>query len=263
MSRKRAMTSQHAQEVKLAGHLNEKHFASLIGGEVKGHPNDKKDVLDASSCFHSVKSGTWWQIFLYGRSRLEKDSIFQGLGNVADIMIACIDAYPVNRADYEANKILAKQKLQPQMRELLAELQKPKTFKAFLDKALFDGGSAQYLSMFLGRANEDITDKIFHIFHKDDVVKALAANVTLQNSRARNPRQMDDQKVTFRSHLCSINIGEIEDRHDSKRHYRQMKFRLNAGCVFDILTNKIPEKKEASSQIVTYGQAVRAFKILR
>lgn len=43
------MTSDHASEVKIAGHLNEYDFAELIGGEVNlGAHTDKKDVIIAN-----------------------------------------------------------------------------------------------------------------------------------------------------------------------------------------------------------------------
>ena len=261
MHARRAMTSDQASEVKIAGHLNEHDFAELIGGEVNlGAHTDKKDVIDRQHRSHSVKAGVWWQIFLYSRERLKTNTIFQGIGNVADIMVDCIDAYPPKFQDYKAEKLQAKTRLQPQMQRLLAELQQPKIFNAFLNKALFDGGNADYLSLFPGKARIDKSKKIFHVFHKDEVVAILASDVTLRNSKARNAREMDDQKVTFMSVLHGKNIGEIEDRHDSPAHYREMKFRLHAESVFKILKNNIKEKKRARPQVYTYGKAVRLFR---
>ena len=261
MPRRRAMDRDHAREVKTAGHRNEADFAALIGGEVNlGSHTDKKDVIDGQHRFHSVKAGTWWQMFLYGRERLRTNTIFQGLGDVADIMIACIDAYPASREEYLRDRIAAKRRLQPEMRRLLAELQKPRIFRAFLDKALFDGGNADYLSMFLGRASTPSHDKHFHVFHKDEVVAALDADVTLRNSKARRADEMDDQKVTFLSARHGRNIGEIEDRHDSDAHYREMKFRLHARSVFEILTERITGDARARPQVTAYGRAVQLFR---
>lgn len=258
MPRRRAMSSEHASEVKVSGHRNEADFASLIGGAVNlGSHTDKKDVIDAQHRSHSVKAGTWWQIFLYGRERLRTNTIFQGLGDVANIMIDCIDAYPLDRADYLQNRTEAKRRLQPHMRRLLAELQKPNIFNAFLDKALFDAGNADYLSIWLGKANAAVEDKTFHVFHKNEVVAALATDVTLRNSKANHAGQMDDQKVTFYSSLHSRNIGEIEDRHDSDTHYREMKFRLNAKSVFDVLTDAMPDATQVYPQVIAHGRATR------
>ena len=261
MARRRAMTTAHASEVKVAGHRNEDDFASLIGGQVNlGSHTDKKDVIDQQHRSHSVKAGTWWQIFLYGRERLRTNTIFQGLGQVANVMIACLDAYPPTYADYLRDKAAAKRRLQPEMRNLLAELQQPAIFRAFLDKALFDGGNADYLTVFPGPAAAPAQGKTFHMFHKDDVVPAFAATVTLRNSKARKPSEMDDQKVTFWSNLHKKNIGEIEDRHDGPGHYKEMKFRLNARGVFEILTDRIAGRSQPRPQVFAYGRAARLFK---
>jgi len=258
---RRAMTPAHARSVKLSGHRNETDFAALIGGEVNaGSHTDKKDVIDQQHRSHSVKAGTWWQVFLYGRDRLQTNTIFQGLGNVAGIMVECIDAYPHDYDAYCNNKDAAKRRLQPHMQKLLAELQQPAIFKAFLDKALFDGGNADYLSVWLGPANKPVGEKVFHVFHKDDVVSTLAADVQLRNSKARHAGQYDDQKVTFYSALNRRGIGEIEDRHDSAAHYRQMKFRLNAAGVVNALTTQYPNPQNARPQVLTHGRAMRLFK---
>ena len=255
------MSSSHASEVKIGGHINEYEFADLIGGQVnRGSHADKKDVIDTQDRSHSVKGGTWWQVFLYSRDRLKTNTIFQGLGDVATIMIGCIDAYPGEYKAYLADKYQAKKRLQPRMRELLNELQKPKIFRAFLDKALFDGGNAEYLSIFPGPTKTDMGRKTFHVFHKNDVVDSLSRDVTLKNSKARRSGEMDDQKVVFYSNFHGKNIGEIEDRHDSAGHYREMKFRLNGLLVFGILVNGIELAYQAREQVMTYGKSVRLFK---
>ena len=262
MPRRRAMSSAHASEVKLSGHRNEEDFAQLIGGQVnQGSHLDKKDVIDGQHRSHSVKAGTWWQIFLYGRERLATNTILQGLGDVADIMIACLDAYPATYAQYAADKETAKRNLQPQMRRLKDELADARTFRAFLDKSLFDGGNADYLSAFLGPASRNPGEKVFHIFHKTDVVDALSQDITPLNSKSRRAGQMDDQKVTFHSAQHGKNIGELEDRHDSPVHYREMKFRLNAGNVYDILERAVSTRSQIAPQLITYGRAVRMFRL--
>lgn len=261
MPKKRAMSSEQASQVKRAGHRNENDFAALIGGRIHGGSHtDKRDVMDAQDRSHSVKSGTWWQVFLYSRKRLETNTMFQGL-KLADIMIGCLDCYPERREDYLSDKITVKKKLQSYMRDLLEELDKPRTFQAFLEKALFEGGNADYLSIFLGPAKEAIQNKTFHVFHKNDVALALSSNVTLRNSKAQNPTQMDDQKVVFRSNFHRRIIGEIEDRHDSNLHYREMKCRLNAQDVFDILTSEITGKDRKNDHVIAYGKAAKTFSI--
>lgn len=71
---------------------------------------------------------------------------------------------------------------------------------------------------------------------------------------------MDDQKVTFWSNLHKKNIGEIEDRHDGPVHYKEMKFRLNAEGVFEILTNRITTSSQPRPQVFAYGRAARLFR---
>jgi len=88
----------------------------------------------------------------------------------------------------------------------------------------------------------------------------LAADVQLRNSKARHAGQYDDQKVTFYSALNRRNIGEIEDRHDSSQHYREMKFRLNAAGVLNVLTAQYPNPQEVRPQVLTHGKAIRMFK---
>ena len=72
---KRAMSSEQASKVKLKGHAREREFAKLIGldDEYKNDKKAKKDVIDFNGDGHSVKSGAWWQIFLYSANRIKSD----------------------------------------------------------------------------------------------------------------------------------------------------------------------------------------------
>ena len=262
--RRRAMSPDHARDVKTAGHRNERDFASLIGGELNQVSHvDKTDVIDAQGRAHSVKAGNWCQVFLYGRERLVTNTYFQELGQVGNLMVACLDSYPATYEDYIADKETAKANLQPNMRRLCAELTRPGVFSAFLEKALFDIGDADYLSIFPGPAKANRDAKVFHIFDKSDVVAALAADIEVQNSKKRGSGQMDDQKVTFRSNHHRRNVGELEDRHDSPLHYRQMKFRLNVRDTYRILSASIPDQEQIAAQLVTYGRAVDLFQLSR
>ena len=260
MKRKRAMTTGHASEVKRTGHRNERDFAALIGGAVNvGSHVDKKEVTDSQNFSHSVRAGNFWQVFLYtDQERLRED--FQGLGKVAKIMLKCIDAFPEDYTDYLYDEIGTKTRLQIHMRQLLEELQKPSIFPAFLKKALF-GDSVDFLTIFPGPAKTDRNQKTFHVFHKDEVVAALVADVTLRNSEARRVGEMDALKVTLRSALHRKIIGEIEDRHDSEVHYRQMKFRLHGIPVFNLLANmnKTQLIKQVRPQILAHGKAAMMF----
>ena len=258
---KRAMDSKTASMKKTSGHKNEQHFADAIGGRIQaGAHTDKKDVIDKQDRAHSVKAGTWWQIFLYGAERLKTNSIFQGMGNVANIMLDCLNAYPPSFAEYQKNKKAAKQALRPHMRALLAELQKPNILRAFLDKALFDGGKADFLSIYPSAANDPKNKKHFHIFHKDEVINALQNDITLANSKARNKNETSEQKIVLKSKCVGKQIGEIEDRHDSQQHYREMKFRLNAPAMMKILQSNINTSASFKPNVTVYGKATRLMK---
>lgn len=94
MAKTRGMTSEAASAKKLRGHRLEQRFAEMIGGRVnRGSQQAKKDILDQNDRTHSVKSGKYWQIFLYRRSRLESNTIFQGL-QLSELMIECLDVFP-------------------------------------------------------------------------------------------------------------------------------------------------------------------------
>jgi len=254
MAKKRAMTTGQASRVKLAGHARERHFAELIGGEVnKGTQTDKKDVIDQQHRFHSVKGGTWWQIFLYGRARFESNTIFQNIGSIADLMIACIDAFPPGRSSYVGNKGKYKSALQGPMGRLAQEFGDVRVKKAFFMKSLFNGGEVNYLTVQPKDSNE------FFVFTNNDVVDCLSGFMEVGNSRARRAGEYDNQKVLFR--IEGRNAGEIEIRTDSDTHYRQAKCRLNAPMVFSLLKEKIGGCREKASGVFACGQAGKLFRV--
>lgn len=259
---RRAMTSEQASLKKISGHVNEYDFAELIGGKVNlGTHTDKKDVIDQQHRSHSVKGGTWWQIFLYARSRLLHNTIFRGIGNLADIMIQCIDAFPEDRSDYLENKRDAKIRLQEPMRLLKQEIEKPNIFPALLEKSIFNGGEVNYLSILpYNLANTlPINEKHFHVFSQSDVVSLLSTHLEIQNSKARGRGQMDDQKVIFR--FDNKNLGEIEIRTDSNQHYKEIKWRVHAPSIFRILVAQLESATKGNQQISVYGRARRTFSV--
>lgn len=257
---KRAMSSQKASAVKLAGHAKESEFAHLIGlgNSYQNDKKAKKDVIDHNGDGHSIKSGSWWQIFLYSISRIESDYGFLAMNGMGQLILDCLNIFPQNFDDYKANKQKYKDLLKIPMIKLCEKLQDKNRLKAFLSKSIFNGGEVQFLTVF----SKD--DKI-HIFYYEDVIEILADKFSVENSKARNLNQTDAQKVLFKS---PTNIGEIEIRNDSQIHYKEIKFRLNAQKTLDILMknlknfdlpptiNKIPNKR-----IYRYGKAIKKFKI--
>ena len=257
------MSSEEASNKKISGMINEIDFAQIIGGEVNaGSQTDKKDVIDKQHNSHSVKGGKYWQIFLYSRSRLASNTIFRGMGSLADLLIGCIDAFPAEYTDYIDNKKPAKIQLQPAMRAVQSELSTPHILAAFFSKALFNGGEVKYLSVLhpdISSGNCGVAAKHFYIFHQDDVVEVLVKTLAVKNSKARNKNQYDDQKVIF---WCGRNVGELELRTDSELHYRQLKCRFNAKLVLAILQANLGAGKQLGDQLTAYGRAIRGFKLL-
>ena len=94
--RRRAMTSEAASIKKKTGHINEQVFAELIDGYVISGQR-KTDVMDRQGNCYSVKGAKWWQIFMYARSRFVTNTEFLEIGNVANLIIDCLDAFPETR----------------------------------------------------------------------------------------------------------------------------------------------------------------------
>lgn len=256
---KRAMSHEKASAVKINGHAKEKEFAILIGlnEEYQNDKKAKKDVIDFNGDAHSIKSGKWWQIFLYSASRLDTDYGFLAMNGMGQLLKDCLDIFPNDRNDYETNKSHFKELLKKPMTELSDKLQSINRRKTFLAKAFFNGGEVQFLSVFEN-------DKVF-VFYYEDVVDILADNLSVQNSKAQNKNQMDAQKVLFKNSK-GINVGEIEVRNESEKHYKQIKFRVNKDKILNILLEKITEfdmPKQINGidnkRIIRYGRAIKKF----
>ena len=253
---KRAMSSEVARNKKQDGHLNERHFADAIDGDCEvGASTGKPDVIDKNGQVYSVKAGTWWQIFLYREERLRTNTEFQDIGDVAKVMVDCLNAFPPSFEEYQANKKAAKQALRPCMQALLAEFQQPSIFEEFLYKALFNS-RVDLLAIYPGNANDPQNKKHFHVFHKDDVIKTLCSDLTPANSTAIKMTDTPEQKVVLKSKINGKQIGEIELRNDSPKHYREMKFRLNSPAVMNILLNNIKPSKQLKPNVTVYGKAI-------
>lgn len=247
------MRTELAHRTRMKGGEHENDFAELIGGRiVQGTHTNRMNVLDAREQEYSVRAGTWWQLFLLGEDDLARNTIFQGVGNVASIMLDCLNAYPPKYHDYLRDKRAAKQALRPHMRRLRMELSRREVLMAFLERALFDGGKADYLTILPGPHETSLSEKYFHVFRRNDVATALATDMKPANSRARKRGETSGQKVVFKSHLLERQIGEIEDRHDSRWHYRRMRFRLHGPSVFHILKHNAYGPEKMRTGITSY-----------
>ncbi|MCM8827611.1 MAG: hypothetical protein NC904_08890 [Candidatus Omnitrophica bacterium] len=249
MARKKAMTSQKASYVKRRGHMDSREFAEYlgIGKEYKSDPRAKKDVIDLVGYSYSVKGGEKkWQIFLYGKTRFEKDYTFKGINGLAELFLQCIESFPENRADYLKNKELYKRNLQKPMRQLCEKLKEKRILEAFLHKSIFNSGEVDFLVIKEGG--------VFHVFWHEDVVEVLANNYEVENSKARGKNQLDDQKVVFK--VSGKTHGEIEMRNDSHVHYREVKFWLDKKLTFNLLITHISKRENLNNKIILYGKAI-------
>ncbi len=249
MVKKRAMTSAKASYVKRKGHADAREFAKClgIGKEYKSDLQAKKDITDSEGHSYSVKSGEKkWQIFLYGKSRFEKDYTFKGMNGLGDLLLECIESFPESRDDYLKDKKTYKERLQTPMRKLCEKLEQKRLLAAFIDKSMFNSGEVDFLFIIDGTT--------FHVFWNRDVVDILTNNYEVENSKAKTKNQLDDQKVIFK--VNGKTHGEIEMRNDSEVHYREIKFWLDKKLTFDLLKSQIKKRKNLNKNIILYGKAI-------
>jgi len=253
MSR-RASTPEHARAYRQKGHDNATLFARLIGltGAYRNDIKAKKDVIDPSGDAHSVKSGDKnWQLFLYGRNRFLNDDGFLALNGIGALLIHCIDAFPDSFTEYKRNPEPSKLRLQTPMRELRDRFQRKALLRAFLMKAIFNGGEVNYLTV--------LHENVFHVFLNTDVVAKMGECFEVMNSKAMKAGDFDDQKVIFRYE--GLNVAELEMRNDSPVHYREVRFNMRVQPAIKLLLKKIPAVKalDASQQVIIHGAAARRF----
>lgn len=254
--RRRGGTPEQARQYRAAGHAAALDFARLIGVE-DSYRNDlkaKKDVVDPSGDTHSVKAGQKkWQIFLYRRSRFENDDGFQALDGIGALLIHCIDTFPPRFEDYRANELVSKERLRTPMRELKDRFQRKALLRAFLMKALFNGGEVNYLTV--------LDQDEYHIYHCQDVVQVLADALSVENSKAAKKGSPPEQKVVFKYE--GRNVAELEMRNDSARHYGEVRFNMMKDRCLHLLRSHAPSPLTRylrfDKSIVVYGDACRTF----
>jgi len=249
MGKKKAMTSAKASYVKRKGHQDAREFGEClgIGKEFKRDLRAKKDVIDLEGYSYSVKSGEKkWQMFLYGKTRFEEDYTFKGMNGIGNLFLECIESFPTKREDYLKNKEVYKRNLQEPMRKLCEKLREKRLLEAFIDKSIFNSGEVNFLVIKEG--------EIFHVFWNREVVEVLSNNYTVENSKARQKGQVDDQKVVFK--VEGKTHGEIEMRNDSENHYREIKFWLSKEPTLSLLKNNVKKVKDFSKRIKLYGMAI-------
>ncbi len=252
MRKKRALSSEDARRIRQRGYDDAKEFAQSIGlsSDYQNDPHAKKDVIDPSGDAHSVKSGEKkWQIFLYRLGRFWGDDAFAVMNGIGDRLADCINSFPPTFPAYQRDKISAKERLRRPMKKLAELLQDKRRLRAFLNKAMFNDGEVNYLTV--------KHEGIFHVFLNKDVVKVFGDNLEVCNSRARTQSQMSEQKVLFRYN--ERNLGELEMRNDSRGHYREVRFNMIKPKAMELLFLQIPMTKTFSQKVYVYGNANKRF----
>ncbi|MBI5728921.1 MAG: hypothetical protein HY983_01585 [Candidatus Magasanikbacteria bacterium] len=250
--KKRGLSSENARWVRQSGHNDALEFAITIGlpRDYRNDPKAKKDVIDPSGDAHSVKSGQKkWQIFLYGLGRFESDDAFRVMNGIGALLIECIKSFPDTFAEYEADKIAAKERLRVHMRALLAKLSEKPRLRAFFNKSLFNGGEVNYLTI--------KHDGIFHVFINDDVLDVFSTNLKVANSRAISVGQIAEQKVIFLYN--GLNLAELEMRNDTRTHYREIRFNMIKPRAMALLLEKIPVVSSFNEKVIIHGNAIKKF----
>lgn len=249
---KRALSSDDARAVRQKGYDDAMEFALEIGlsSDYKNDAKAKKDVIDLSGDAHSVKGGEKkWQIFLYSLSRFSNDEFYRVMNGMGQLLINCIEAFPISFAEYEVKKAEAKNKLRPQMVALKEKLLDKDRLKAFMSKAMFNGGEVDYLT---------VKHKgVFYIFWGKEVTKLMSEKLEVTNSRAISEGQFPEQKVLFKYE--GTNLGELEMRNDSPIHYREIRFNMVKPRVMHFLFSNIPQTGKFNDKVMIMGEAIKHF----
>ncbi len=245
MHKKKAMTHEKASFVKREGHRVEDIYAELIG--VKREKGiGKVDIIDKKGQHHSVKGAQLkWQIFLYGKSRFERD--FDESGK---LFVNCIESFPENRKDYKKDKNKFKAVLAGNMLKLKEYMENAENRKNFFMKS-FLNNEIDYLVIY--------NENIFHIFNAKEVIDILSNLTTAENSKAQMKSQKDNQKVIFKHD--NRTIGEIEMRNDSNVHYKQVKLWMEKKGFMDLLLKHIQPNGKKTDRFIFYGKAQDNFLI--
>jgi len=135
------------------------------------------------------------------------------------------------------------------MKKLARKLQSRTHLRAFLDKALFNGGEVSYLTV--------KQDNKFHVFLNKDVIRVFDECLEICNSKAISVGQVPEQKVLLR--YKGKSLGEVEMRNDSPVHYREIRFNMIKPRAMELLFSKIPLSLEYNKSVLVYRNASKKF----
>jgi len=244
--KKHGMTTEKARRVKQRGHKKEFLYATLIKGDVvKG--TKKEDVKDIKGKIHSLKGGSEiqkksgrhgkWQIFLYKKSRFEQEITFPG----REIILEILNTFPNTHEEYEDNKVEVKEKVKKPMIELKEFLLNDKDRFDFFNKSFFD----ERVDFFV-----IYDDEAFYVFDREETINTFVKFLEVDNNSTL-------QKVVFKYN--NRLIAEFEYRTTDDGKYPAILFNMQKRPAFDLLTEKISEKKRFNPVLIAYGNAIKYF----
>lgn len=261
---RKSMTSRQASVKKIGGHDAEDDFAEVIGGNVLTgqRKGDVRLEIGDDKKFFSVKSNVEKiQVFLYAESRFGGDEF----GELNGFCKNCICAYPEEMKDYLENKNRYKDnEISTSMKQLRNVLEDKDTLSYFLHISFF-GNRTEFLVM---RDKED--GSTWHIFHYKTISESMPEHLKVMNSKARYSDEFDNQKVVLKAEVGKrrgdwVNVFEIEVRHDSEVHYRQLLLGAYRDKLFTLLQRICDNKKEiicGEYKIILYDGAIEELKFL-
>ncbi|PJE81198.1 hypothetical protein COU58_03865 [Candidatus Pacearchaeota archaeon CG10_big_fil_rev_8_21_14_0_10_32_42] len=248
--KKHGMTTEKARRVKQRGHKKEFIYAQIIKGEVV-RGTKKEDVKDSNGKIHSLKGGSEiqkksgrhgkWQIFLYKKSRFEQEMTFAGRELILDIL----NTFPLTHQEYEEKKKEVKEKVKKPMIKLKEYLLDEENRFNFFNKSFFD----ERVDFFV-----IYDDEAFYVFDKEETINAFVNFLEVDNNSTL-------QKVVFKYN--NRLVAEFEYRTTDDGKYPAMLFNMQKRQAFDLLTEKIFEKKVLNPVLVAYGKAIKYFENYR
>jgi hypothetical protein len=210
MSKKKAMTSEKASQVKKGGHKNEDNFSILDGGK-KNTGTGKTDYIKDNKQYSLKQICQRIQFALYTKN----SNYWKKEDKIQKACLDCLDVYPSTFQNYTDNKHNIKINLGKHMLILKTLLENKENLK-------------ELLNFFIRNDEIDYIGFEFTTCHKiyDAIAFTdyLSKNLIVENSKKRRNGEYDNQKVILKASLdgkLSVNIIELEIRNSSEKHYRE------------------------------------------
>lgn len=231
--KKKAMSSEKASHVKIAGHNNETNFVALIGGKViPGHT--KPDAEKNGFNFSLKKECKRIQFALYSRN----SSYWDTSSPSAMLCKEILSIYPASFEEYQQNKSHYKGLLREKMVNLKNHLSDLDNLKEYLSLIITNVGEVHYI-VFQDGPNHYIFDAV-------QVIDTIAINAQVENSKALKVGDNPEQKVVIKTKNSEgnfRNLIELEIRNSGNNHYAEFLAVCNRDNLLNLLKSQILEEK--------------------